>query len=274
MGSSEYPCITANFLTDFLNSCNVFDNLYVMSDLGVNWNAVIIPKIKGQLYNPGNALVRYEFLEILVRIAHDRYIRTKQLKSILNAITLLFESYLLPYMIQFDSNKWRVERYWNEDVELTFKAYKAILDAVYQRYSGRKSLPGQKPFVSVEEFRDLCNEASLVNDWFTSRDIELVYGLGMMTRVDEIFKKTHVEMKYVEFLEAIGRLCDMASYKGNLELTTEELKSLPLSKKIQNIMPKLLQVCYKSLQISFVMPTEETIQQLRSRQQKRRSSNI
>lgn len=274
MGSSEYPCITANFLTDFLNSCNVLDNLYTMSDLGVNWNAVIIPKIKGQLYNPGNALIRYEFLEILVRIAHDRYIRTRQLKSILNAVTLLFESYLLPYMIQYDASKWRVERYWKEEVELIFKAHKAIIDAVYQRYSGRKSLPGQKPFVSVEEFRDLCNDASLVNDWFTSRDIELVYGLAMMTRVDEIFKKAHVEMKYIEFLEAIGRLCDMANYKGNLDLSPEELKSLPLSKKIQNIMPRLLKVCNKSLQISFVMPTEQAIHQLRSRQQKRRISIV
>lgn len=41
----------------------------------MNWNATITPKVKGQVYNPGSALVRYEFMEILVRVAHDKYIR-------------------------------------------------------------------------------------------------------------------------------------------------------------------------------------------------------
>lgn len=263
MGPSEFRCITGNFLIDFMNSCKVFDNMYTMSDLGVNWSAVLIPKVKGQLYNPGNALVRYEFLEILVRIANDRYIRTRKLKSTYEAVNQLFKNYLLPNMTQFNSNQWRTQKYWTEDVDIIFKAHKVILDAVYNKYSGRKAMPGQKPYISVEEFRDLCIEAQLVNDWFTSRDIDLVYGLAMMTRVDELFKKTHVEMKYVEFLEAIGRLSDMASHQGTQELSNEELKSLPLSIKIQNVMGRLLRVCNKALQISFVMPTEEVIEQFK-----------
>lgn len=236
-----------------------------MSDLGVNWNAASIPKVKGQLYNPGNALTRYEFLEILVRIAHDRYIRTKQLKSISKAVTQLFDNYLLPYMTHFDSNLWRTQRFWTEDVESIFKTHKVILDAIYNKYSGRKILPGQKPFVSIDEFRDLCNEAQLLNDFFTSRDIELVYGLAMMTRVDELFKKQHVEMKYLEFLEAIGRLCEMANHKGNQDLSNEDLKCQPLSRKIQNVIPRLLRVCSKTIQISFAVPAEEIIEQTKYR---------
>lgn len=70
---SEIFSVSGNTFHDFLVTAKVLDENYVPSDLGVMWSATVMCKGKKQKYNPNNALVRFEFLEILVRIAHDKY---------------------------------------------------------------------------------------------------------------------------------------------------------------------------------------------------------
>ncbi len=241
----------------------MIDSLYSSSDLGVNWNATLLQKVKGQVYNPGNALVRYEFMEILVRVAHDRYVRNGQCKSDFEAYSSMYHEFLLPVISKYDSNIWRETRYLNEDVDYMYKAHKPILDAIYNKYSGRKTLPGQKNFMSLDEFKELSNDAGLLNENYTTRDIDQCFSLGMMTRIDELSKKTHIEMSYVEFLEAFARACDMSSPKGDLDISTEEAKKLPLHKKIQFIMPNMIKLCSATLRQSFVFPTNEAIERMK-----------
>jgi len=102
---SDMFSIGSNVLTDFLNQCLILDSNYAVSDLGVNWNSCIVPKEKGQLYNPGSALVRYEFMEILVRVANDRYIRNKICTTVSESIQKLLDEHLMPVMITNDTNK-------------------------------------------------------------------------------------------------------------------------------------------------------------------------
>lgn len=103
-GGSEIFSIGSNFLTEFLNQCAILDSQYAVSDLGVNWNSCVVPKDKGQLYNPGSALIRYEFMEILVRIANDRYIRNKICTSVSESVQKLWDEHLAVKMTQHDTN--------------------------------------------------------------------------------------------------------------------------------------------------------------------------
>ena len=101
---SDLFSIGSNVFTDFLNECKIIDSLYGISDFGVNLNSTLIQKEKGQVYNPGNSLVRYEFLEILIRIAGDRYIRNKLCVNILEAFKRLMNEHLLPVISKFWQN--------------------------------------------------------------------------------------------------------------------------------------------------------------------------
>lgn len=250
------------------------DQYYTSSDMGVNWNAVSISKNKGQLYNAANALCRYEFLEVIVRIAYDRYIRNGLCKSVSESLSRMLNEHLLPRLTTFNSDRWRIETYMNEQVDLTLKAHKPILDSIYKRYSGRKTLPGYKPFMCLEEFRDLCNDSRLVNENLVARDTDLVFSLAMMTRVDEVYKKDHLEMTYVEFLEALCRAIDKASIptppeeldEEEQKLYPEDPKSLMLDVKIRNAMKLLIKVCPVLLQGVFVFPTQETIEKMKYKQ--------
>jgi hypothetical protein len=72
----------------------------------------------------------------------------------------------------YSSETFRWGRYICEEVDVVLKAYLPILKGVYHKFSGRKAKPGQKPFMSLEEFTDLCNTAELLNERFTGRDVD------------------------------------------------------------------------------------------------------
>jgi len=102
--------------------------------------------------NPGNALVRYEFMEFIARVAHDRYLRNKICETDTESLQKLLDEHSMKILEKYDSNRWRWDVYICEDIDLTLKAHKAILDALYKKFSGKKTLPGYKPFMSLEEF--------------------------------------------------------------------------------------------------------------------------
>ena len=56
-----------------------------------------------------------------------------------------------------------------------------MVDGIYKRYSGAKSKPGQKAFMSLEEFETLVEDAGFVNDNLVQRDIDICYNLAMIT---------------------------------------------------------------------------------------------
>lgn len=113
--------------------------------------------------------------------------------------------------------------------------------------------------MSSEEFTDLCMWAEIVNDNFTVRDIDVSYNLAMMTRVDEVNKDQHLQMQFVEFLEAIARVADIAKHPepwldDEPRPEEEQHPELPLWKYIENIMPKLILLCPREIIDNFGWP--------------------
>ena len=258
--ANDIYSIGSNTMTDFLNTCKVFDQVYSVSDFGVNWNSANVPTNKGLVYNPGNALVRYEFMEIIVRIANDKFLRPKSVKTVKKALKKLMAESIFPSIeghecneiTSMNTNWWRDNMYMVEDVDLMLKVYKPVLDHIFLRYSGRKTLPGCKKFMSLEEFIDLCKDANLITDDISNREVTFCFVQSMMTQVDEYTKSRHFEMSFVEFLESITRVCDM-----------RDSTSKSLFSKMTESFPSLLTVCSKSITDFFEIPTPATFHKLK-----------
>ena len=173
-------------------------------------------------------------MELLVRIANDRYARNKICKNISKSIKKLVNECIFPSILthklndisSYNSNAWREEVYSCEDVDLILRAYKVILECVYQKYSGRKTLPGCKKFMCLEEFVDLCRDSGLGNEKISPREMNYCFVQAMMTQVDEYYKKRHFEMNFVEFLEAFSRVSDIRDDDPNKSLAKSLEKSL------------------------------------------------
>lgn len=245
LSGSEVFAIGTNIFNDFLNQCRIFDNLYSNSDLGVNWNITNAAKDKTQVNNSGNGLCRYEFLEIITRIAHDRFVRSKVCQSTTEAVAKLYSDHLDPILAKYETETWRSQVYMTEEIDYLLRAHKNLFEHVYKKYSGKDAVPGQKMSMSLSEFRSLCNESKIVNEDFTSREIDMCFSRAVATQTDYLNNSRHLEMNFTEFLEAISRAAN-------------ELKGDGLKAKIESIVPKILSICSQNFINSFQYPTEET----------------
>jgi hypothetical protein len=172
--------------------------------------------------NPGLALVRFQLMEILMRLAFKRYEEStfnhtlnyflaKEASSKSEAVRLMYEKNLLPNYGTMDPQKWRDERYWNEEVDNLYKSHYPIFDKLYKNFGCHYLKPGDKPFMMVDEFENIFITAGLINDNFVGRDAYVSFNTAMMTQVDELNKDRHLKAVFVEFLEAFGRACEKMS---------------------------------------------------------------
>ena len=146
---------------------------------------------------------------------------------------MLIKDHLLPIISKYNSNKFRWESYIKEEIDVVFKKHLSLVNAVYKQYSKLLVKPGQKPFMSLQEFTDLCNAAKLNNDSFTSREVNFAFNLAMMTQVDELDLDRHCQMTFVEFLEALGRV-------GNLRTPPDS--GILLQAALEDVVISLLKV--------------------------------
>ena len=263
--------IGVNVLNEHLQLWKVFDGLYRISDLGVNWSACAVSKDKKQGLGAGNCIVRFQFVEILVRIASDRFVRNRICGNVVDATRKFLEETFTPLTQEYlVANTWRSTFYFCEEIDLVFRAHREILDSVYKKYSGSKTLPGQKPFMSLEEFHLFCSDTKLENEKLTSREIDLSFVQSMVVQVDEINKKRHLEMSFVEFLEGFARCCfvsgpaksTMISEKDQIRRLSGIISKVPLAQIIEQYMPSLLKLCPVSIRENFVYPTSETYKKM------------
>lgn len=56
-----------------------------------------------------------------------------------------------------------------------------IVQALYAKFSGKYSLPGQQKYVSLDEFVEMVTCSGVVDDTFGSREIGPLFNLSMMT---------------------------------------------------------------------------------------------
>ncbi|EGR30607.1 leucine rich repeat protein, partial [Ichthyophthirius multifiliis] len=210
----DVPCIQFNNFNDFINETQIIDNVNLkIRDLDFKFVVTnSSTKFKKNNRNPDKGLIRYQFMEIIVRLSDDKYIRNKIFNDQVEALNaFLDDGYLkalqkLP-MIQ----QWRNDYLWNEKCDFCLKNYLKILKNVYDVYSDtsitQKQYKSQK-YISAQQFRKICIDCNFINDQFIEREVNLIFNLSMITQVDEINCDKHFQMCFQEFIEAISRLAD------------------------------------------------------------------
>ena len=69
-------------------------------------------------------------------------------------------------------------------------------------------MPGAPRFMSMDEFFQMVSDAGVLDDNFGAREINPLYTLSMMTQKNEIDSDRHLNMVFVEFIEALGRVAE------------------------------------------------------------------
>lgn len=180
----QIPCISSNAYSDFINQSGIVDyKLLKLSDVDLKVIAAksIAPQDKEkidkqyQYLNPERALVRCQFLEMVVRLAGAKFIDTKQMTSYSQAIQEILNNNMEALLNQFASTQiWRDNRYWNEMCDYKLRTYEDILLYIFKCYSESYKVSFiKKKFMTISEFKTFLNDASVFCDTFNERDSEL-----------------------------------------------------------------------------------------------------
>ena len=143
------PSIGMNVMSDFVDKAKICDKYLKLSDIDVEFIATCAG-VKNNPLNPDRAIIRYQFMEILVREAFHQYYKSHRVQTRLEAVELFF--YDMKFFNSFDCHAWRAEKLWNDDCNRILRRYEQPIYFLYQIYSGKHSKPGMRKSVSIEEF--------------------------------------------------------------------------------------------------------------------------
>ena len=76
----------------------------------------------------------------------------------------MFEKNLLPRFGHLDPQKWREDRYWNEEVDNLYKSHFPIFEVIFKTFGCHYLKPSDKPFMMVDEFESFVYAAGIVNE--------------------------------------------------------------------------------------------------------------
>ena len=260
--------IGQNQITEFVSSCpDLLDKNYLINDVLVKVTEVKSNAIDKQDRKKNNNIpdniIRHQFMMLLVKIAKDKYFRTKQLPSIVDAVDYSFEHHYDFYINQFDNHKWRKERYYNEQVDNILKAFIPIFDALFYTYAPQQIMGRKDSFwLTLEGYTNLCN--SVMDSDFPVKELPVLFSLSLRLTTNEIDYDKQYNMVFPEFLEAICRFIDKLSpIPPGEEPSKWDMKrryAQPLKNKIQTMIPaltRLISGAYRNVRDKFVTPAKE-----------------
>eukprot|EP00879_Flechtneria_rotunda_P024201 GHRR01025649.1.p1 GENE.GHRR01025649.1~~GHRR01025649.1.p1 ORF type:complete len:986 (+),score=357.96 GHRR01025649.1:892-3849(+) len=166
--------------------------------------------------NDEHAMMRFEFMEAIVRLALAKYGKGQATDDLGRAVELLFERNLLPRMnpkAMLVSNDFRSDRLYTEEVDNLLKQHQALLKALYSRYRLKPSGGGVRlKVLKLDGWLALMADAKLVDSQFTLADANLAFLWSRMFVIDGIKDYSrYTSLTLIDFLEALGRVADFKS---------------------------------------------------------------
>ena len=94
---------------DFIANCEdlVDYKTLKLSDIDLDFIATKAGGKSKYQFLPERQLVRFQFMEILARIAITKYYKSGVVKAIPESVERCFEAHFLPFTTKFDSRTWR-----------------------------------------------------------------------------------------------------------------------------------------------------------------------
>ena len=260
--------IGQNQITEFAQSCpDLITNKYLINDVLVKVTEVksnaIDKQEKKQNKNIPDNIIRHQFLMLLVKIAKDKYFRTKELPTVSKSVEYAFENHYNNYINNFDNHKWRIERYYNEEVDNLLRAYIPVFDALFYTFTPQQIMSRKDSFwMQLDNFTNLCN--ILMDNDFPIKEIPVIFNLSMRLQTNEIDSDKHYNMIFPEFLEAFCRFVDKLSPipfgEDPSKWDMERRQAQPLEAKLETILPRIIKLIdgpKKSVKEKFTAPLRD-----------------
>uniref|UniRef100_A0A7S1CH63 Uncharacterized protein n=1 Tax=Bicosoecida sp. CB-2014 TaxID=1486930 RepID=A0A7S1CH63_9STRA len=226
----ESFCLLLNAFTEWLEFCHIpdpnsdttsrcklsdIDGLFVATNFEEKTKDADKKKLNEA--NQDRALMRTEFLEIIVRIALAKFSRTEL--TVPQAVTQLLDEYILATnktpaykdVHCHDKNRFRRSRLYNREVHEFFDARLKQMDKLHQRFCPRAPNSSDKmKRLPLDGWMQFLTETGLMDASFTNREARLAFSWSRMAYPDELKRRDFaITLTRVDFLEAFARIAEM-----------------------------------------------------------------
>jgi hypothetical protein len=217
--------VSFNTFKTFLNDFKLVDSL----DLFLNMNAheqtfIIANKEESSTMdedtaslnkaNDDRSLMRFEWFHAIVRIAVGKYIQSlKRVSSPIEAVKLLVHEDLIPNMDpdSRDSNQFRKDYLYKEDVDNSFRANMDIFLAIWKRFS-TKSRHEEKMIrrMTLKDWLTVWTALTVFDEGFGKQQAKLVFERSKMKVIDDWKDAARGRVLcFEDFLEGVARIADI-----------------------------------------------------------------
>ena len=154
--SSNWPNIGSLDFCDFSSRAKFLDNTVNISTIDRTFIAANLKVAESSA--PSNGLKRFEFLEIIVRLANIKYLETKIVRTFAEATDKLITDCVIGHFTPEPWQEFRDKQLWTIDVNDVLEANKANLEKIYKHYqSPTKQMP------ELIDCIDMCTKDAVLN---------------------------------------------------------------------------------------------------------------
>ena len=129
--SSEFPGTTLNDFAAFARKARLVDKAITLAVIERLFTAANAAEGE-QGDNRAKSLIRYEFMELLVRIAKEKYHKTRVAASVADAFEMLLERDVLPVSNHEEWQGFRDNVLYTVDVDRALRANQEALGKLYR----------------------------------------------------------------------------------------------------------------------------------------------
>jgi hypothetical protein len=132
--NSLFPATSMNEFTSFVRKAKFIDKNLKQYQIDNHFVMVNFEEVD-QGDNPNKALIRFEFIEMLVRMAKDKYFRPGIASSVTEAFEMVIEKNLMPITVAHEWHGWREKELWTVECNDVIQANLDGLKKVYNYYT-------------------------------------------------------------------------------------------------------------------------------------------
>jgi hypothetical protein len=196
---SNYPSISWLDFSDFCTMCQVIDKKFLNTAAIDRLFIAVNVELVEQDDNPDRELCRFEFFEIMVRMAVCKYQDLALTPA--EALRKLLNEHILKYGGASSALQFRHEKLYHVEVNDILEVNLFNLQTLFAKYKDRRG-----KYVNIEGIKKLLDKARVA---YNEKDLMRDFVFSKMSVLDESTANgAHEKMVFVEFLEFIGRFSE------------------------------------------------------------------
>ena len=213
---SHYPSISWLHFADLCTMCQVIDKKFLNTAAIDRLFIAVNVELVEQDDNPDRELCRFEFFEIIVRMAVCKYQDLALTPA--EAVRKLLNEHILKHGTASNALQFRHDKLYHVDVNDILEVNLFNLQTMFAKYKDRRGKS-----VNIDGIKKLLDRAGVL---YSDKDLMRDFVFSKMSILDESTANgAHEKMVFVEFLEFVGRFSE--------SVIVEEL---PLHVKIERVL--------------------------------------